>query len=350
MRLTYYHSVDGLRGVTALMIVAGHFFTLKRSLNSTTLHSVFEFFGTGVSLFFLLSGFFITRILLKSFGSENYFKNFYVRRALRIFPLFYFALAIYYIIPRFFDIGFQYSTSFKNQAYYYFFLQNLAKTFSWNASGPHHFWSLAVQEHFYLFWPAIIYFFYKATGKKLLYVSAFLLFLPLLVRYFMLLKGYNINHFTFTRLDQLVLGGILAILERNKVLTNKNLKYFIICIITGLAFTILIYSKFSSFYVELFKHNVLGILYFGVIGYCIINENNSFFTKMIKQKPLKYLGKISLGIYVWHVLIIFFINSGRTTGYSIFDFLILVGLTTLLASMSYYWLEKPFLQLKKRFV
>ncbi len=349
MRLTYYHSVDGLRGVTALMIVAGHFFSLKGSLNSAVLQSVFDFFGTGVSLFFLLSGFFITRILLKSLGSESYFKNFYVRRALRIFPLYYFALAAYYIIPMFFDIGFQYSTLFSKQAYYYFFLQNLAITFSWGASGPHHFWSLAVQEHFYLFWPAIIYFFYGATGRKLIYASAFLLFLPLLVRYFMLLRGYSINHFTLTRLDQLVWGGLLAILERNKVLTKKNLKYFVACIITGFALIILIYIKLSPFYIELFKHDVLGILYSGVIGYCVINENSGVITKIIKQKPLKYLGKISLGIYVWHVLIIFLMR-GHITGYSIFNFLILVGLTTLLASMSYYWLEKPFLQLKKRFV
>ncbi|HRN55975.1 MAG TPA: acyltransferase [Agriterribacter sp.] len=350
MRLTYYHSVDGLRGVTALMIISEHFFTLERCMNSVALRSVFHFFGTGLSLFFLLSGFFITRILLKSLSSEHYFKNFYVRRALRIFPLFYVALAVYYIIPRFFDIGFQYSTSFGSQAYYYFFLQNLAITFSWNASGPHHFWSLALQEHFYLFWPAIIYVFYKTTGRRLLYVSVLLLLLPLLVRYFMISKGYSINYFTFARLDQLTLGGILAILEKNKVLNQKNLKYFIICIVGGLALTLFAQFKLPSFYFELFKHNVLGILYFGVIGYCVINENNGFFTTVMKQRPIKYLGKISLGMYVWHVLIIFFINSGRSTGYSVIDFLILVGLTVLIASMSYYWLEKPFLQLKKRFV
>ncbi|HRO44912.1 acyltransferase [Agriterribacter sp.] len=350
MRLTYYHSVDGLRGVTALMIIAGHFFTLKRSMNSVALHSIFEFCGTGVSLFFLLSGFFITRILLKSLGSEHYFKNFYVRRALRIFPLYYFALAVYYITSRIFGIGFQYSASSGSQAYYYFFLQNIANTFSWKASGPYHFWSLALQEHFYLFWPAIVYFFYKTTGRRLLFVSVLLLLLPLLVRYFMLLKGYSINHFTFARLDQLALGGILAILEKNKVLTQKNLKYFIICIVSGLALTAFAQLKLSSFYFELLKHNILGVLYFGVIGYCVINENNGFLTKAIKQKPLMYLGKISLGMYVWHVLVVFFINHGSSTGYSLFDFLILVGITTLLASMSYYWLEKPFLQLKNRFV
>jgi peptidoglycan/LPS O-acetylase OafA/YrhL len=115
--MKYFKELDGIRAIAALMIMFCHFFQI---LNNKTAGFLFinklaNLGGTGVSLFFVLSGFLITRLLLKSKFDKKYFLNFYVRRALRIFPLYYLFLTIYYFIyPYFFNVKI---TSFKYQIF-----------------------------------------------------------------------------------------------------------------------------------------------------------------------------------------------------------------------------------------
>ncbi len=159
MKIKYYKELDGVRGIAALMIMTFHFFQ-PIIPNTTTLIYINKFikFGqTGVSLFFVLSGFLITRILLSTKEKSGYFLTFYIRRALRIFPLYYGFLIIYYFLinPYLYNAS---NLSFSTQFYYWFYLQNIADTFGWAANGPFHFWSLAVEEHFYLFWPLLVYY------------------------------------------------------------------------------------------------------------------------------------------------------------------------------------------------
>ncbi len=151
MKLIYYKNLDGIRAIAALMVMFFHFFASIK-INTPTLSVLLKLsiFGqTGVTLFFVLSGFLITRILISTKHNTDYFKNFYLRRTLRIFPLYYlFLLIYYYIYPLIFNTGF---TPIKDQLYFYAYIQNFAETFHWTANGPNHFWSLAVEEHFYLF-------------------------------------------------------------------------------------------------------------------------------------------------------------------------------------------------------
>src|SRR5690606_22476703 len=179
----------------------------ENSFNSALFYKIAKFGNSGVSLFFVLSGFVITRILLNSVNSNRYFKAFYIRRTIRIFPLYYLALICYYYLPHLLSSLYQFSSLFSQQIYYYTYLQNFARTFNWNSSGPIHFWTLSVEEHFYLLWPALVYFGYRFKQNWLIYLSGLLLLLPLLLRFYMLSSGYAIEFFTFTRLDQLVLGG-----------------------------------------------------------------------------------------------------------------------------------------------
>ena len=122
---------------------------------------------TGVTLFFVLSGFLITRILLSTKNQDNYFSAFYARRALRIFPLYYLFLAIYFFINPFIH-GEQIIPASK-QWYYWVYLQNFALTFNWDSAGPMHYWSLGVEEHFYLFWPVLVYFVDTKHISKVIY-------------------------------------------------------------------------------------------------------------------------------------------------------------------------------------
>ena len=160
MEIKYFKNLDGIRAIAVLMVMLSHFLTplhskfniLQQLLNKSSMLG-----QLGVSLFFVLSGFLITRILLNTKEKKQYFKNFYVRRILRIFPLYYlFLILFYYIFPFILDTEIP---KFSQQLYYFTYLQNFAITFKWDSVGPIHFWSLAVEEHFYIFWPFIIYFF-----------------------------------------------------------------------------------------------------------------------------------------------------------------------------------------------
>lgn len=338
MRLEYFKSLNGLRAIAAFMVITAHFFSLENSFNSVLFYKIVKFGSSGVSLFFVLSGFVITRILLNSINSNSYFKAFYIRRILRIFPLYYLALVCYYYLPHLLSSLYHYSPFFDRQIYYYIYLQNFGRTFNWNSSGPIHFWTLSVEEHFYLLWPAVVYFGYRFKQRWLVYISGVLLLLPLLLRYYMLSLGHMIDFFTFTRLDQLVLGGVLAILERRKLLSRKYERGYLISMIIGISFFILCIF-FNDFYQDVFKHSALGIFYFSIIGLCVIYED----------EVMQYLGTISYGIYVWHVLSVDVIENYLATHWIILDFLLIIIFTIGISSVSYWLVEKPFLNLKRFF-
>lgn len=163
MKVNYLKPLDGIRAIAALMVMFFHFFGSVAA--STPLLAAIKkgavLGQTGVSLFFVLSGFLITRILISTKDSPRYFYNFYLRRTVRIFPLYYLFLVIYYFI-RPLLIPEATVPSAGEQAYYWLYLQDFSETFDWLAKGPSHYWSLAIEEHFYMFWPLLVFFLDKA--------------------------------------------------------------------------------------------------------------------------------------------------------------------------------------------
>ena len=146
--------LDGIRAVAAMMVMVFHFVGHHGEPRAIVQASVIG--QTGVDLFFVLSGFLITRILLASRQSEHYFRSFYARRTLRIFPLYFGFLAIYFfLLPLLFGEPIPPAPT---QLWSWFYLENVPQTFvSLRTSGPGHFWSLAVEEHFYLIWPLLVF-------------------------------------------------------------------------------------------------------------------------------------------------------------------------------------------------
>lgn len=345
--IKYYRSLDGLRAIAAIGVIIAHYFTIRKIPDYPAIASLAALGGTGVSLFFVLSGFVITRILLFSRDGSNYFKSFYIRRVLRIFPLYIVSLLAYYYVP--FLLGIAESvTPFSSQIYYWTYLQNFASTFNWPAEGPTHFWSLAVEEHFYLMWPAIIYLSFHRKTNTLALISALLILLPLLLRYFMLSQGFLIDVFTFTRLDQLTLGGILALFEIEGFLEKKYNRVYLFTFILGLLL-IVFTSILPEFWMDLLKHNAFGICYFGLIALAVTSTKESLLTKFLSNPIMQYLGKISYGIYVWHLLASQFVNRFLKTESVIFNFVTLLALTILISAVSFQFLETPFLKLKRYF-
>ncbi len=348
MKLHYYKNLDGVRGIAALMVMIHHFFQgiTPSSFILSILKKISIFGQSGVTLFFVLSGFLITRILISTKKAPHFFKNFYIRRTLRIFPLYYFFLLLtYYIIPAFLNTQ---SPKFSQQVYYFTYLQNFAQTFHWDAKGPEHFWSLAVEEHFYLFWPLIVFFF---SNKSLLKIIIGIVVGAMGLRIFMVNEGYEVFYFTFTRFDSLAIGALLALIEQKNRFTDKRLKYFFLLSLLALGLpTIIMWGYFSgesNNYIQVFKYLLLSGICFAVIGWILSVNEYHLINKILKNKFFSYTGKISYGLYVYHPLAYFLCKKYFNPENTILYFVECVALTYIISAISFHFFESLFLKLKK---
>lgn len=348
MKLKYYHNLDGFRALAAFGVVVAHFFTLEKLGNSTSLFALAQQGNSGVSLFFVLSGFVITRILLQSVQSPRYFINFYGRRTLRIFPLYYLALCCYVFLPPLLH-WVQVWPSFNQIGYHFFYLQNFARTFNWAHQGPGHYWSLAVEEHFYLMWPALVYACRGKHQQKLLWVSVGLILMATGLRWILHSHALDINVFTFTRLDQLSMGCILAIAERNGWLNQVGRNWIFLGILTAGILAVGLCSRLPDLYMNTTKHLAYGLMYLGLIGYAITTAPSHLMNRFLNWPLMQYLGKISYGLYVWHVLVLQFFEHYFKPGNPVVDFLLIALISVAVSAASWHLFEQRFLSLKRYF-
>jgi peptidoglycan/LPS O-acetylase OafA/YrhL len=351
MKLIYYKNLDGIRAIAALMVISFHFFTGPGvQITSKILFALVKIsvFGqTGVTLFFVLSGFLITRILISIKESDDYFKTFYLRRILRIFPLYYFFLFSYYfLIP---ILNGKEIVPFSEQLYFYTYFQNFSKTFGWQAEGPGHFWSLAVEEHFYLFWPFIVYYLsiknlYRTIG--LIVIGAFLL------RIIMLSINYEVYYFTFTRFDSLAIGALLSLLELKNSFRTENASKFLLLLVSIIIPTIGVWFFFTgeeNTIIQVLKYDLLSFTYLAVIAYVLSIREENIVNRILSSSFLSYTGKISYGLYVYHP---FAFSLSREYMYSsswILNLISGISLTYLVAALSYHGFEERILRIKKYF-
>jgi peptidoglycan/LPS O-acetylase OafA/YrhL len=347
MKLKYYKNLDGTRGIAAMMVLVHHFFFFKDSsyLANIDIYQKYTEYGQhGVSLFFVLSGFVITRILINTRNNPKYFKTFYRRRVLRILPLYYlYLLFVFFFMPIILNSQF---VNFKLQLPYYLYMQNFLDVLGIKASGPGHYWSLAIEEHFYLIWPLVIY---LVQPKHLWKIFGFSIVIIFIIRYIMLSNGLPINHFTFTRFDQLLFGAALSLLEYNGFFKNKKAAaYFIIIglLIFPIAEIIYLFQKYFFLAKEMVKTTMLALFFFSVIGYLVTSKERTIINRILSSKILQYLGKISYGLYIWHVSVLFVLNKYALTGIVILDLLLLSGISIIVAHISFKYFERYFLKLK----
>ncbi|MBO9203059.1 MULTISPECIES: acyltransferase family protein [Niastella] len=347
MNLKYHKELDGVRAIAAIMVIFFHFFFFLESNLPSLLLKIANLGRTGVSLFFVLSGFLITRILIATKDSPNYFTSFYARRSLRIFPLYYLFLTLTFIvIPLFSGKPFP---PFNLQAYSWTYLQNFALTFRWPHAGPSHLWSLSVEEHFYLFWPLLIYI---LSIRKIVSAIVFIIVMAFVVRYVMIERDYVAYYFTFARIDELSMGAILAVLEIKNKLINKNAnKFLLISVILGIPTIALlvIFTDMGNTIIQLVKYKLLVFTYLCMIGYIISLQETSWIKRILRSKPMLFSGKISYGLYLYHPLC----NDATWSAFPkmnlALNFIISVAFTYMVASASYYLFELNFLKLKRFF-
>ena len=216
----YVPALDGIRGLAIVMVMLAHFTSYGGMHPVVALdrlyYGIVMLGGTGVDLFFVLSGFLITGILLDSRKESGYFRNFYMRRVLRIFPLYYATLAVCFLILPFFRPGdSELSLLLQEQAWYWTYLANVRMALdgwpAFHAIG--HFWSLAVEEQFYMVWPLAVF---AVAGRRLRVLCIVLIVGSLLTRVYFWQAGYlpRINVLTIARMDALASGAFLAVAAR----------------------------------------------------------------------------------------------------------------------------------------
>ena len=353
---SYYPTLDGLRGLAILFVLLYHNFNFANH---------FFFAWLGVDLFFVLSGYLITSILLESVNSPHYLRNFYMKRVLRVFPLYYLSLVILlFLLPM---LGF-----FQNEAPYYvhnqwwfwLYLQNWLFSFHSPASAHYmnHYWSLGVEEQFYLVWPFIILWLRKLR-RLLVFMIAVLVVLLIFRSIMWMYRIEDFNYTTFylfTRIDGICIGCLVAILQRiNFNFLNKN---------TALIAVSLAILNFIFYFLN--RNN--NFPYFAFVGYTtfaalfglLLNESVAGETRIINAvltiPVLKFFGKISYGLYIFHwpvylIVYPFFIKKLEdlyhfNVGVTQVICAIIATLAALLISViSYYGFEMRFLKLKKYF-
>lgn len=294
----HYPALDGLRGIAILLVVIYHNFGFIRQ----------SYFGwLGVDLFFVLSGFLITDILLGALGKPGFLSRFYMRRVLRIFPLYYLSLALFlFVLSPLTDERIEWEYYRDNQVYFWTYLQNWL--FIFNEPGPahilNHYWSLAVEEQFYIFWPLVMLWIKKP--KRLLLFITVLLVAVILFRFGLWiyqienLAYYNL--YTFTRIDGICIGCIVALLVHMNVDFIKNHTAIIVLVFAAINFLFYFINsryEFSFPYIGLVGYTTFAMM-FGLLVYEAVLRETTLVNKIFGIPVLKFLGRISYGLYIFH--------------------------------------------------
>jgi peptidoglycan/LPS O-acetylase OafA/YrhL len=353
-------ALDGLRGVAVLQVCCYHLVGGSRSP-----HLVLRALGTlnklgwsGVTLFFLLSGYLITQILWQSKGQPHWGRNFYARRALRIWPLYYASLGLLLLVAL---VQHEFVAALRNAWVPAFYLQNIGHFASYADALPvtiviGHFWTIAVEEQFYLLWPVVILL--VRTKRQAAAVCLGVFALSLLCRW-VGWHGWYIGSYDSLagRAGELALGAWLAMVDR-ETLWPRYRAYVLPVLVVALA---LLYgfSVQTGFQLLDQPSTTVGLAAMTVAMLCLLAASlrPGPLSSLLCFRPLRWVGKVSFGIYVFHLLFIrqydrlarYLVGSNRGNSYFTARFLIDMGLTLCLAWASYRFYERPFLRLKRHF-
>jgi peptidoglycan/LPS O-acetylase OafA/YrhL len=355
-------ALDGLRGVAILSVMLYHFTGSYKGANPLLrLWSLVAGTGwMGVDLFFVLSGFLITGILYDTAHAERRVRNFYARRALRIFPLFYAVLFGLLLLTPVLHMHWR-----PEHLLYFFYLSNIDHLLVPDFQLPSrwvnlgHLWSLAVEEQFYLLWPFVVWRVKNRT--TLLRIILGVLVAGPILRALLLATGMDaleMSRLLVARADSLLFGGGVALLARgpspDRIPTGK------ILIISVSLLAILSYlahgPEASSVWIATVGYSAIAMCCASLI--VLAQEGSNWVTALFDRPLLRFLGRYSYGLYLFHGLYFVYLRhlSGRIellmhSGLlaqliiAVFGFLFSIAL----AVLSYHFFEAPILTLKRRF-
>ncbi|MCA9081518.1 MAG: acyltransferase, partial [Planctomycetaceae bacterium] len=362
-------ALDGVRGLAVLLVLMYDCLKLENDgfLPTLLVRKAASMGWIGVDLFFVLSGFLITGILLETCGRSGYWKSFLARRAVRIFPLYYATLiGTFFVVPWILWMCGQWRADHPvaivhaDQWYYWTYLQNwlFAVRGEWPAERVlNHFWSLAVEEQFYLVWPCVVALLSRRQLGRLcvaLCVTALALRCWLLTHDY---AGVSTYVMTITRMDSLCLGALLAIGLRDGNWFPRLARWLplatgvLLLGVLGLdaVWPVLKSQAFGSYTIG---HTLVGLVFAGLIGTLATRAPSHLLTTLFSFDGLRLLGKYSYAIYVFHRFAYALVQSFDLStlpeqwhGWAIFAATLVVSLV--FAKISWIVLEQPFLRLKR---
>ncbi len=361
--IAHVRQLDGIRGSAILLVLFCHFYYfegVKAYLDSTSLKTVWSLAGSGwlgVDLFFVLSGFLISTILFNTKESPSYFKSFYGRRVLRIFPLYFLVLLLYFHGPMSIFTGHDKRCGPGHEIWFWLYFANWKIGF-WPLDELSHLWSLCVEEQFYFVWPLVVW----VTGKRTfpwvcLGVIAACIGCGVGYEFAGLPDGLVLGA-TLPRAQAIVFGALMAWLVRQSWLSRvtSQLKLILPAAFGLLLVCALTPPFFRSFRtLEMF---IASVAWSALLLQCI-TRSDGIFARIMRTPVLCSFGKFSYAIYVLNQFVYFHVGNfafDTLKPYVSSDplllallFIAMVGGAYLAGFFSWHLFEKHFLGLKKYF-
>lgn len=328
-------ALDGLRGVAILLVIAFHVgvalgpLATGRGLADRVLLRAYDLGWSGVDLFFVLSGFLITGILLDAKSGAHYFRSFYARRFLRIFPAYYAFLLVLLALAllgppsgrTLMDIG-----NFPRDQWYYwtytfdFLLSLPALTPSAGLPAQIHLWSLAVEEQFYIVWPLVVF---AASRRVLPWLCLALIVVALALRVYFAAQAHGalgeqsvyVYYFAPTRIDGLAAGALLACIVRSQITAGVLARsaaavglgalagLTAIYVYTG-EFGVLRFLRTPETYASTIGFTLVAGLFVAVLALALVYRSAAPVRGMLGSRALTAIGRYSYAIYLIHALVI----------------------------------------------
>jgi len=321
----------------------------------------------GVDLFFVLSGFLITGILWDARDSTQYYRNFYARRVLRIFPLYYALLFVVFVLLPLHGVGPALRAVLDDRALYLTYLANVALVLhGWQVFPLDITWSLAIEEQFYLIWPFVVR---RLSGRALLVGLACTVATTPVVRTGALLgfnAGWMATHMlTPFRLDSLALGGIVAIGLRQGLFDPAALRRragWILLVVGSVLAALIVTDRFGrdSLVVGTIGYSLLAVFFAALLVRTL--SPGGVLSQVLGHPVLRRIGLVSYGMYIVHPLCLMVAGTALSRVGIDLDILTpwpLVNSTVALvvfsacaygiAELSFRFFERPMLALKERF-
>jgi len=361
-------ALDGVRGLAILLVLAHNLnpFTGTGRLIDRSAELASNFGWVGVQLFFVLSGYLITGILLDSRGAPGYYRSFFGRRVLRIFPLYYGVLVVCLVIlPALGLAPDRLLEDREHRIWLWLYLINWAEPLGCGVAAFPHFWSLAVEEQFYLVWPLVVS---RTTPRRLLQVVAGLVVVALGARLALRLAGAGEAGpymFTICRMDALGLGAAVAALlripaHRERVTRRRTA---ITAWMTGLFvagfFVTGGYAR-VSYADQTFGYTILALAFAALVLLVVLDHErgHGWIGAAFKLSVVRSFGKYSYAIYLFHQPLNQMVGepvlhslAPHGTGLKA-GALYMVAVTAVsyaMAVVSYHGFERHFLALKRYF-
>ncbi len=365
--------LDGIRGLAILLVLIAHF------NGEAILKEYFPLTGPiitklaltglmGVDLFFVLSGFLITGILLDTKGSKRFFLNFYARRVLRIFPLYFGTLAlIFLVLPALVDLDPAGYEIVDKQWWLWAYLSNFPGHPAWDESklfALGHFWSLAVEEHFYLMWPFVVF---SLSARQLKNVCLSWVAISIAAGLASSVTDGEVSRYlrwsTLCLSGSLTLGAYCALVAREKsglATLASSARKMIIPVGCLLLLLGMLPRRIHSDLVILSMHYVSWVFFASLLIYVLTSNEESRLYRVLCSRIMILFGKLSYGLYIFHGILrpTFETYYDRgflidTVGSPLLGILIYFGLAIgssfVMAWLSWQLYERHFLKLKRFF-